>query len=275
MGIRHPSQSNILNISMEPSLDYIETLARRAGEILRHGYGQRHQVTLKGSIDLVTEVDHQSEAFLLSELRRDFPAHQVIAEESGFKQGKDCCVWYIDPLDGTINYAHGVPIFAVSIAYQEGGVLRLGAIYDPLRDECFTAERGHGAWLNGEQIHASENQMLERSLLVTGFPYDILTTADINLYYHARFTMLTQGVRRLGSAALDLSYVACGRLEGFWELSLGVWDLAAGALIAEEAGAIVTRADGDPNYLSPPYSILAAAPHIHPQMLAVLKEPKQ
>jgi myo-inositol-1(or 4)-monophosphatase len=257
---------------MEPSLDYIENLARRAGEILRRGYGQRHQISLKGDIDLVTEIDHQSEALVLGELQRDFPSHQVVAEESGFIPGEDCCLWYVDPLDGTVNYAHGVPIFAVSIAYQEAGNLRLGLVYDPLRDECFSAERGCGAWLNRVPIHTSENQLLEQSLLVTGFPYDIRTTTANNLDYYSRFTLLTQGVRRLGSAALDMSYVACGRLDGFWEISLGPWDLAAGALIAEEAGAVVTNVRGGQDYLTPPNTILAANPHIHPQMLKVLQE---
>ena len=260
------------NINMEPELADIESLARRAGEILRRGYGQQHAIDLKGEIDIVTEIDRQSEAFLLGEIHKRFPDDQIIAEESGEQPGKDCCAWYIDPLDGTVNYAHGVPIFSVSIAYQQGGILRLGAVYDPMRDECFSAERDRGAWLNEEPIQTSSTRTLVGSLLVTGFPYDIRTSPNTNLDYYARFSLLTQGVRRLGSAALDLCYVAAGRLDGFWETNLGPWDMAAGALIAEEAGGIVTDVQGGPGYLTAPYSILAASRVIHPLMLQVLNE---
>jgi myo-inositol-1(or 4)-monophosphatase len=257
---------------MEPTLSEIEILARNAGEILRAGYGRRHQINYKGLIDLVTEIDKQSEAYLLGEIRQRFPSHRIVAEESGAWDGQECCLWHIDPLDGTVNYAHGVPFFSVSIAYQEGPLVRLGAIYDPLRDELFSAERGQGAWLNGEAIEAAGTSELIQSLLVTGFPYDIRTTPEKNLNNYARFSLRSQGVRRLGSAALDLCYVACGRLDGYWEMSLGSWDMAAGALIAEQAGARVTKADGDPDILKPPYSILAATREVHPQMLQVLLE---
>lgn len=257
---------------MRPRLEDIESLARGAGEILRRGYGQSHTISLKGDIDLVTEIDRQSEAFILDEIRKRFPDDQVIAEESGEKPGKDCCAWFVDPLDGTVNYAHGLPIFSVSIAYQENGFLRLGAVYDPMQDECFSAERDRGAWLNGEPIRASSIQTLVESLLATGFPYDIQTSPHNNLDHYARFSLLSQGVRRLGSAALDLCYVAAGRMEGFWETDLGAWDMAAGALIAEQAGAIVTDIYGGPGYLSKPHSILAANRYIHPLMLEVLNE---
>lgn len=256
---------------MQPSLDYLESLALRAGEILRAGFGKHHQITLKGEIDLVTEVDRQSEDFLLAEIRRDFPSHRIVAEENGAIRGEDGCAWYIDPLDGTVNYAHQLPIFAVSVAYEQDGQLCLGVVYDPMRDECFSAQRGRGAWLNGKPIHVSTIDRLERSLLVTGFPYDIRRSDQTNLEYFARFTLLTQGVRRLGSAALDLCYVACGRLDGFWEPSLGAWDMAAGALIAEQAGALVTSMDGERDYFRQPYSLLAANPHLHPLMLSVLQ----
>lgn len=181
-------------------------------------------------------------------------------------------MWYIDPLDGTVNFAHGVPIFTVSIAYEQDGALSLGAVYDPMMDECFCAERGHGAFLNGEAIHPSDVQDLNHSLLVTGFPYDIRTNPDNNLDLFNRFSLRSHGVRRLGSAALDLCYVACGRFDGFWEKRLSAWDIAAGALIAREAGARVTDLSGGGDFLSPPYSILAAAEGIHPQMLAVIGE---
>jgi myo-inositol-1(or 4)-monophosphatase len=255
---------------MTPTLTDLETLARRAGDILRAGYGRRPQIQYKGVIDLVTDVDHQSEDFLLSEIQQRFPEHSIQTEESGSISGQDCCVWYIDPMDGTVNFAHGLPFFAVSIGYAEGGKLHLGAVYDPLRDEMFIAERGHGAWLNGQPIHASAVDDLDHSLLVTGFPYDIRTHPENNLDLFNRFMLLSQGVRRLGSAALDLCYVAAGRLDGFWEVRLKHWDVAAGGLIAEEAGAAVSDIRGGVDYLSPPSSILACAPGIQAQMLQVL-----
>jgi myo-inositol-1(or 4)-monophosphatase len=258
---------------MQPTLAYLETLARQAGAILNAGYAREHQVNYKGVIDLVTEVDHESEAFLLGEIQRDFPDHHIFSEETGVIQGNDEDIWYIDPLDGTVNYAHHVPIFSVSIAYASHGNLKLGAVYDPLRDEMFSAERGRGAHLNGKRLQVSSVTELRRSLLVTGFPYDTWDTPQDNLNNFGRLAKLTQGVRRLGSAALDLSYVAAARLEGFWELSLRPWDVAAGGLICEEAGARVTNVRGGDDYLSQPLSILAATPGIHALMLAELRKP--
>jgi len=257
---------------MIPELSDLEVLAQQAGDILRAGYGRQHQIDRKGLIDLVTEVDRQSESFLLGELRRRFPRYRILAEESGSLSGDDCCIWYIDPLDGTVNYAHAVPFFSVSLALQMEGVLRLGVVYDPLRDECFSAERGQGARLNGQPIHVSDSRDLLHSLLVTGFPYDIRENPDNNLDNYVRFSLLTQGVRRLGSAALDLAYVACGRLDGYWELRLNPWDVAAGGLIAQEAGATVTNYHGELDFISTPQSILAANPYIHPLMLAALNK---
>lgn len=262
---------------MTPELVDIESLARQAGEIIKAGYTQRptmqadKQIRYKGAIDLVTEFDHRSEELLVSEIRRRFPQHSLVTEESGDHAGDACCVWFIDPLDGTVNYAHGVPIFAVSIAYAEGSELRLGVVYDPLRDECFSAERGKGAYLNGQPIRAVPASDLDRSLLVTGFSYDLRTTARNNLDHYAHMALISQGVRRLGSAALDLCYIASGRLDGYWELSLQPWDLAAGALIAAEAGATVTDMDGDPQLMHPPYSVLAANAPLHSRMLAEFK----
>lgn len=255
-----------------PSLADLETLARQAGDVLRAAYEQEHQVNYKGAIDLVTEVDHQSEALILSRIQRLFPGHRILAEESGGVAGADGCLWYVDPLDGTVNYAHGVPFFSVSIAYAQDGATRLGVVYDPLRDELFAAERGRGAWLNGRSIHASAVGELGKSLLVTGFPYNAWVTPDDNIENFARFSKRSQGVRRLGSAALDLCYIACGRLDGYWELTLHPWDVAAGGLIAEQAGAVVTNLQGGPDYLARPNSILAAAPGIHAAMLEVLQK---
>lgn len=257
---------------MIPSRSELELLARQAGAILRDGYGRRHQINKKGIIDLVTEVDHQSEAFIIGEIKRRYPDHRILAEESGGQSGDACCIWFIDPLDGTVNYSHAVPFFSVSLAFQVDGDLRLAAVYDPLRDECFSAEQGCGAWLNGEPIHASTTEDLLNSLLVTGFPYDVRENPENNLDYYSRLWMYTQGVSRLGSAALDISYVACGRMDGFWELRLGAWDVAAGILIAREAGAVVTDIHGGPDYFPAVKSILVANPKLHPQISAVLSQ---
>lgn len=256
---------------MKPALKDLEALARGAGDILRASFGQQLRIEHKGVIDLVTDVDHRSEAYLLNEIRQRFPGHKIVAEESGESAGADGQIWYIDPLDGTVNYAHGLPIFSVSIGFAEAGRMRLGVVYDPLRDECFSAQAGFGAWLNGEPLRVSETTALDRGLLVTGFPYDIRTNPENNLDHYARFALRSQGVRRLGSAALDLCYVAAGRFDGYWEIRMNSWDIAAGGLIAEQAGARVTNLAGEADYISPPQSILAANPHLHPQMLAVLK----
>src|SRR5574339_565192 len=255
---------------MQPTLSYVENLARQAGAILRAGYDKEHQVGYKGVIDLVTEVDHQSEKFLLAEVQKDFPGHRIFSEESGIIQGNDEHVWYIDPLDGTVNYAHHIPIFCVSIAYASRDVVTLGAVYDPMRDEMFLAERGQGAHLNGRQLRVSAATELQRSLLVTGFTYNAWDTEQDNFANFVKFGKLTQGVRRLGSAALDLCYVAAGRFDGFWEMALNAWDVAAGGLVAEEAGGRVTDVKGNPDYLSPPQSIVACTPGIHARVLAEL-----
>lgn len=256
---------------MSPTLTNVNTLARQAGDILRTNFGQHLHVDHKGVIDLVSEADRRSEQFLLSYIHQHFPADRIVAEESGELAGTSDRVWYIDPLDGTVNYVHGLPIFSVSIAYAEAGRLLLGAVYDPMRDECFSTEFGQGAWLNDQPIHPSPTTDLDHALLVTGFPYDIRTNPDNNLDHYTHFALHSQGVRRLGSAALDLCYVACGRFDGFWELRLNSWDVAAGGLIAQEAGVTVTNLVGEDDFISPPQSVLAANPHIHPLMLRVLR----
>ena len=257
---------------MPPTLLDLERLARQAGELLRLGYEGEHQVDYKGSIDLVTEVDRQSEDLLLGEIQRLFPGHQIVSEEIGLVPGRAADQWFVDPLDGTVNYAHGVPFFSVSIAYARNGVVTLGAIYDPLREELFTAERGQAARLNGRRLQVSRATELQRSLLVTGFPYDTWSTPQNNLKNFSRFSKMTQGVRRLGSAALDLCYVAAGRFDGYWELTLNPWDVAAGSLIAAQAGAVVTTLAGEPDILTPPCSLIAAPPDIHAKMLEILNE---
>ena len=256
---------------MPPTLNDLVSLGKQSGEILRNSFGQILQVDHKGVIDLVSEADRRSEQFLLSTIRQHFPADTIVAEESGELAGTGDYTWYIDPLDGTVNYVHGLPIYSISIAYAQRGELRLGVVYDPMRDECFSAELGQGAWLNGQPIHPTPTSDLDHALLVTGFPYDIRTNPDNNLDHYAHFALRTQGVRRLGSAALDLCYVACGRFDGFWELRLNAWDVAAGVLIARQAGARVTNMAGGADFIAPPQTILAANPHLHPLMLVELR----
>jgi myo-inositol-1(or 4)-monophosphatase len=253
-----------------PTLPDLERMARQAGKILHDGYEKDHLISYKGVIDLVTDVDHASEAYLIGEVQRQFPTHQILSEEAGSLDGHDEHLWLIDPLDGTVNYAHGVPFFAVSIAYAYKGIVTLGAVYDPLRDEMFTAERGHGSHLNGRVLKVSSANEMMRSLLVTGFPYDAWTSDRNNLEYYGKFARISQGVRRLGSAALDLCYVGAGRLDGYWELSLSPWDLAAGGLIAEEGGATVTALDGSAEYITPPCSLIACTPGIYSKMMEIL-----
>ena len=256
---------------MPPTLTDLTSLACQAGDILRQSFGQHLHVDHKSLIDLVTEVDRQSEQYLLGQIRELFPGHSIVAEESGVSAGNMDHQWYIDPLDGTVNFVHGLPIYSVSIAYAKRGKLLLGVVYDPMRDELFSAEARKGAWLNGGPVHVAEAQDMDDALLVTGFPYDIRTNPENNLNYYAYFALHSQGVRRLGSAALDLCYVACGRLDGFWELRLNPWDVAAGGLIAREAGATVTTITGEDDFISPPQSILAANPTIHALMLQEFK----
>lgn len=261
--------------NMEPTIHDVIAIARAAGDILREGYGKKFQVENKGAIDLVTEFDHRSEEFLLRTLKKKFPGHKLITEESGEQPGAEDHVWFLDPLDGTVNFAHGIPIFSVSIGYAVENQLELGVVYEPMRDECFFAQRGEGAWLNDQPLGVSAASKLEHSLLVTGFHYDTWTNPDNNLNHFVNFTLKSQGVRRLGSAAIDLSYVAAGRFDGYWELRLNAWDIAAGALIAREAGATVTDINGDPDLLLSPYSVIASTPDLHPQLLAVLHEGKE
>lgn len=255
---------------MKPTLAHLEEIARGAGNILRDGFSREHDIQYKGVIDLVTEADHASETFIIKEIQTRFPQTHILAEESGSIQGAGEGIWYIDPLDGTVNYAHHIPVFCVSIAYAEHGIVKLGAIYDPMRDEMFLAERGKGATLNGKKIQAASTTSLEKSLLVTGFPYDTWNTEKDNFKNFEKLAKMTQGVRRLGSAALDSAYVGAGRFDGFWELTLRAWDIAAGGLIAEEGGARVTAINGSADYISPPQSILAAAPGIYEAMKAQL-----
>lgn len=255
---------------MRPTLEHLKTWATQAGEVVRAGYGHQHHIHYKGLIDLVTEADHRSEDLIISNIRREFPDHSIITEESGKLEGLRSQRWFIDPLDGTVNYSHGMPFFAISLAYAEDGLVQLGVIYDPMREECFSAERGKGAWLNDAPMHVKDSPDLIHSLLVTGFPYDMWEKPDNNLDNFIELSRLSQGVRRMGSAALDLCYVAAGWLDGYWEIRIKPWDIAAGALLVEEAGGVVTKINGEPDYMRPPYDLLACAPRIHAPMLKVL-----
>ena len=254
---------------MLPSIDFLIDISKEAGEILKEGFGKSHQITYKSAINIVTEIDRKSEDLLVSRIRAAFPEHSIVAEESGFFDGRNDHRWFIDPVDGTSNYAKGFPMFCVSIGYAYQGRVRLAAVYDPLRDESYYAERGQGAWLNGERIHVTATERLIDSMLVTGFPYD-MNEMDNNLKHFVDMSHKVHTIRRLGSAVLDQAYVAAGRLDGYWEIGVSAWDIAAGTLLMEEAGCLVTTVKGDPDFFKPPFDVLAANPALHAQILAVL-----
>ena len=244
--------------------------ARTSGKILSRMYGQVNHVTKKGEIDLVTEADLQAEKAILEILERHFPHDHILSEEAGSAGQSSTRTWFVDPLDGTTNFAHGFPVFAVSIALHDITGPLVGVIYDPLRNECFAAARGQGATLNGNPVQSTSVPRLKQALLATGFPYDRHTAEDNNIDSFKAFIRKAQGVRRAGAAALDLAYVACGRLDGFWEVEINQWDVAAGGLIAREAGAKITDVYGDPDFLRKPVTMVGANPTIHKQMLDVL-----
>ncbi len=248
----------------QPTLTDLIAWAHEAGQLLRAGFGNHGSLRYKDATDLVTDVDQRSEALLVERIRRTFPDHAIIAEESGRHSGQDGRCWYIDPLDGTINFAHGLALFCVSLAYAEQGVPQLGVVYDPIHEETFSAERGAGAFLNGKPLRPGNANSLRECLLVTGLPHQDDSADDAAAFDLFRdLTLQTQGVRRLGSAALDLCYTACGRLDGYWELAVNTYDIAAGALIAREAGCRVSKADGNEDVLTPPVSVLAANPRVY------------
>ncbi len=240
--------------------------ARQAGRILRAGLHQDLQVSYKGVRNLVTNVDRAAEARIIRTILHHFPTHSILAEESHPHEGDSDHRWIIDPLDGTTNYSHRFPFFCVSIALEARGQMQLGVVYDPLRRECFCAEAGAGATLNGRPISVSSTATLKKSLLVTGFAYDIQTHPKNNLDHFIRFSLSAQAVRRTGSAALDLCYVAAGRFDGFWEMRLHPWDTAAGSLIVAEAGGRVSRFSGAP-YANGDEDILATNGKIHAEMI--------
>ena len=241
-------------LSPEKEAHYLKVAmqaAQQAGKIQMASYGKAIQVDVKGtSIDLVTAVDKECDAVIVDTLRKGCPDTLFVTEET-FQEGQDIDLsntWVVDPLDGTTNYAHGFPHFAVSIAYFYGGQPQIGVVYDPFQKELFYALKNRGAFLNDQPIFVSKNRVhtLDHALLATGFPYDIATGASNNINHFQRIAPRCHGVRRPGAAALDLAYTACGRLDGFWELKLSVWDIAAGILLVEEAGGHVTNLTGGP-----------------------------
>ena len=254
---------------MSDILPMVESIARQAGAILMGGYGHVRHIQQKGVIDLVTEFDKRSEGLILSFLQQEFPDHSILAEESGRNETISEYLWMIDPLDGTTNFAHGIPIFSVSIGLLKNNVPLVGVVYDPFRDEMFSAELGHGATLNNEPIQVSSRADLGQAVISTGFPYDVRTNPRNNLAQFAQFQLRTQAVRHLGSAALDCTWTAMGRLDGYWEFGVQPWDIGAGALIVLEAGGRVTFVDGDEGFLSTT-SILVSNGLLHEQMLNVL-----
>ena len=217
--------------------------AKAAGEALRSGFGQRLAVRHKGAVDLVTEADEKAEQKIKHVLVDAFPSYGMLTEESEEVAGEGECRWIVDPLDGTTNYAHGLPIFAVSVALERAGEVTLGVVYDPMSEETYVAERGGGATLNGQSIQVSDTDELIRALVATGFPYDREDIGDA-LELFGRFAKLTQSMRRLGSAALDMCYMAAGRLDGYYEQGIKAWDIAVGVLILEEAGGTATDYQG-------------------------------
>jgi len=243
--------------------------ARQAGEVLRSFHGNLKDIRKKGAIDLVTEADIASERLVVETIRSVFPDHAVLAEESGRIEGDERFQWIIDPLDGTTNFSHGLDLFAVSIAFYEEGVPRVGVVFNPATGEFFEAAAGQGARLNGQPIRVSGQESLKDSLLVTGFPYNFKEILPQLMSRFAGCLSASQGVRRLGSAAIDLCFVACGRFEGFWEQNLNPWDTAAGLLILLEAGGRVTDFSGRPFEVDMK-EILATNGRIHDAMLDLM-----
>ena len=255
----------------EQALEVAVRAARTGGRILRGRLGrlQRSQIRKKGKYDWVTDADHASEKAILAVLRRSFPRDSIKAEESAPSVASESRQWLIDPLDGTVNFLHGFPMFCVSIGLMERGRLEVGVVYDPTREELFTARRGHGAFLNGRRIRVTACATFEESLIATGFPFRARDKMDLYIGSFRKIFLQTGSIRRAGAAALDLAYVACGRMDGFWEMALAPWDMAAGALLIREAGGTVSDFFGKPGFLERGH-VLAGNPRIHSLMLRLL-----
>jgi myo-inositol-1(or 4)-monophosphatase len=257
---------------MADVLGFAIATARAAGQLLCEQYGQDHAVRLKSTdIDLVTEADIASEQLIVDAIRQEFPGHEIVSEEGlgnvGALAEDSQPVWLVDPLDGTVNYAHGYPLWGVSLALSEGGHILLAVTFDPLRDETFTAAQGKGAWCNGKRIKVSDVAEMRQALVATGFAYKRATVADNNLAEFGAVMPRVQGIRRAGSAVLDLAHLASGRLDGYWEMHLRPWDWAAGWLLVEEAGGRVTSMRGQPWSLASK-DIVASNGLLHAELLA-------
>jgi len=248
----------------------MESIAREAGALLLEKFKQRIGFTYKGDADLVTAADKAAEKLITDRIREQFPGHDLFGEEGTRTNHGSDYRWYIDPLDGTTNFAHGLPVFCVSLGLQYRDLLIAGVVYDPTREELFAAEKGSGAYLNGERLHVSRVDNLAESLTGTGFPSH-KRHQNPNIYFYHVITLRTHGVRRAGSAALDLANVASGRLDGFWEFNLNPWDTAAGVVLVEEAGGLVTRFDGSP-WLFDSKETLASNGIVHKAMIEVMAQ---
>ena len=261
------SDDRLLSVAVEA--------ARAAGQVLLDYSRSGFTIERKNPINLVTDADHAAEQCIIDHIHRHFPSHRTLAEERGIDGPMPSPYrWIIDPLDGTTNFAHGFPVYTVSIGVECEGQLVVGIVYDPTRDEMFTATVDHGAFLDGQPIAVSQAAQLEEALMVTGFAYDIRDTANNNLNHFARFALKAQGVRRTGSAALDLCYVAAGRFDGFWEVKLSPWDMAAGAIIVGEAGGRITDLRGNAHTIYQP-EVVATNGRIHEEVLRVIGESLQ
>jgi myo-inositol-1(or 4)-monophosphatase len=252
---------------------YLETavdIAREAGALLSTYFERRIGFELKGDFDLVTEADRASERLVVERLRSHFPSHSIVAEEGGGHEGSSGYRWYVDPLDGTTNFAHGYPVYNVTMGLEQDGEMLVGVVFDPNRQEMFSAERGAGAYLNNRRIRVSAAKRLEDSLVSTGFP-SRKRHLNVNIHFYHQMAMATHGVRRSGSAAIDLANVACGRLEAFWEFGLNPWDMAAGILLVTEAGGRCTDMKGGPHVLTGPH-LLTDNGAVHQEILELFGE---
>ena len=256
---------------LNETLVKVESIARQAGAIVMDGYGHVGRIRHKGAIDLVTEYDQRSEGLIVAALERGFPGDTIVAEESKPSYLVGSRVWLVDPIDGTTNYAHGYPFFAVSIALAQDGQPTLGVVYDPVRDEMFSAAKGFGATANGMPIHVSEVSSLGDALLATGFPYDVRTNPRNNFREFVEFHLRAQGVRRDGASSLDSAWVAMGRVDGYWEFGIKPWDVAAGAVIAREAGGVASTWDGREDFLTDS-SIVISNGRLQREMVELLIE---
>jgi myo-inositol-1(or 4)-monophosphatase len=255
---------------MPAYLDHAIEIAHEAGSLLRHFFERRVAFELKGAFDLVTEADRASEKLVVDRIQTLWPSHAILAEEGGARAGTSDYLWYVDPLDGTTNFAHGYPVFNVTLALEKAGELILGVIFDPTRNELFACEKGSGAYLNGRRIHVSGATNLNDGLFSTGFP-SRRRHLDVNIHFYYQLAVASHGVRRGGAAAIDLAYVACGRLDGYWEFGLSPWDMAAGKLLVAEAGGVCTDMHGASHALTSPH-IMADNGLIHDEAIGVFEK---